>query len=1543
MKGFLVFIKRFLQGVIIALVALYVLLYVLFSIPTVQTQLCRTGERQLEALLGVSAEVARIEFFPFNRLELFGVMLPDLQGDTLLYANKIAAGVDLWKLTGGQICLTNIQLFGVDVRITRGTPDSRTNLQFVIDAFSSDGEKDKKSIDLCINSALVRRSRISYDVLSEPHKPAGMFDANHIVVSDLLTTLSLKALDEDSLNVYVKRLSFEERSGLSVDRLTMRVEANHDKVVLSNFMLQLPHSLIGTDTVTFDLSAAACPEQIGDSARIAFGVDHGRVVLADVASLVPAFRRFYSPIDFSCGIEGTLNDLRVGQILFDLDGGAVRFDSSLVLQNLLCPDSLGIHCEPIRLTAGDGGALLVADNLSVTDENVRRVLGQVGGIEFKGDISGTFPTFVARGMLVSGVGDLQADVVLSSNAERTEFYCHGYVGSDGVELSELLGERSCLGMTAFDVRLDGRKSENGVWHGLFDGRIGRLDYKGYSYRDISVNAEFSNNSYNGMVCVDDPNGYLCVDGLVRLNGRHTVADVEVVCREVDLSALHLLEKYPDYKLSFLLDAAYTGNRLDNANGYVRVDSLSFGTDESLFAMNRFELKARNDTLPQRITVQSDYMNGYVTGEYRFSTLRNSLYRLAMTLVPSLVPSEQGGYRHKNVVLPDNNLQWHITVEPNIEMSRVLRLPFTLTDRATVTGFLHDMDRTARLRVSLPNIWIGKKHIEDGDIYLNHQDGELSLSAQAGLINKKRVATLWSIRGQAHDDNIDLGVNWNTNTLNTYCGAVNLKSKLSRCDGEDNGLDVAVDVLPTTFIINDTVWDVKPAHISVHDRNFAVEGVEISRPSQHIQINGCVSESPSDTLHVDLREVNLDYVFETLNINYVSFGGRATGRVDVADVFSSSPYLCTRKLDVKDFSYNSAVFGDISLQSMWNTENKGILLKGVISGESGNESYVDGYIFPTLDSLAIAFDVNRLPLPFIRPFVDKILSDADGCASGRLLLAGNFKRISLTGEAFAHDFSFGVPYLNTHYTVTDSVYFTDHSIWFRNVCVTDEKGNTARGDGVLNHRFFSNLRYDISIHDANNLLVFNIPNSPGSVYYGTIYGTGRAAIKGDDLRTDIDVNMVTDNGSKFTFVLTNTTNAVDYQFLTFSNMRAEKSLVSDSVVIETDSSVIRNNRLMEQQVAAPESKNVMFINLQADITPQAEITLVMDEVTGDKMKATGDGNIRLEYNTAEDEIKMYGSYTVGKGSYNFSLQDIITRDFTLNSGSTVMFRGSPLDAVLNINATYSLQANLADLDESFTTDKELTRTIVPVHTILKISGNMMKPDVGFDIELPTLSADIDSKMRSIISTDEMMTRQIIYLLALNRFFTPDYNTGLNGNNEWVAMASSTLSSSLGALLGQISENWNISPNFRSDKGDFSDVEVDLALSSQLLNNRLIFNGNFGYRDKRYNSTNFVGDFDLEYLLTENGNFRLKGYNHFNDRNYSMRTALTTQGIGIMYKRDFDSWMNFFESPWKKKRRSEPAVAVPAVSIPDSTVVLPSDSSVINGPDDETGLRVIVGEE
>ncbi len=278
--------------------------------------------------------------------------------------------------------------------------------------------------------------------------------------------------------------------------------------------------------------------------------------------------------------------------------------------------------------------------------------------------------------------------------------------------------------------------------------------------------------------------------------------------------------------------------------------------------------------------------------------------------------------------------------------------------------------------------------------------------------------------------------------------------------------------------------------------------------------------------------------------------------------------------------------------------------------------------------------------------------------------------------------------------------------------------------------------------------------------------------------------------------------------------------------------------------------------------------------------------------------MFGTYTLQRGSYNFTLQDIIIKDFTIRDGSSISFHGDPYAAQLNIEAVYSLNANLSDLDESFLDDRELTRTNVPVHALMMVSGDMRQPDIAFDLEFPTLSQDTYRKVKSIVSTEDMMNRQIIYLLALNKFYTPDYMSTTKGN-EFVSVASSTISSQLSSMLGQLSENWRLAPNIRSDRGDFSDVEVDLALSSQLLNNRLLLNGNFGYRDKALNNNSFIGDFDIEYLINRSGNLRLKAYNRYNDRNYYVKNALTTQGVGIVLKRDFDNLFSFLRRKKSKK--------------------------------------------
>ena len=387
-------------------------------------------------------------------------------------------------------------------------------------------------------------------------------------------------------------------------------------------------------------------------------------------------------------------------------------------------------------------------------------------------------------------------------------------------------------------------------------------------------------------------------------------------------------------------------------------------------------------------------------------------------------------------------------------------------------------------------------------------------------------------------------------------------------------------------------------------------------------------------------------------------------------------------------------------------------------------------------------------------------------------------------------------------------------------------------------------------------------------------------------------------STFTFVLNETLAAADYNFLSFTDKKKEEALK------QRKDTVTDFKTLFKRNIEVAEENPTRFgLDIRASVTPSVLFTLVMDPKAGDKITAKGSGAIQVEYESDDDEMVMYGRYTIDEGNYNFSLQDLILRDFKIVPGSYITFNGDPLDANLDISASYRVNTNLSDLDKSFSTDRDLARTNVPVDAILKVDGHMTRPNITFDIELPTLTQDVERKVKSIISTDDMMNRQIIYLLALNRFYTPEYMGSQSSGGELAAVASTTLSSQLSNMLGQLTDKFTVSPSFRSDKGDFSDIEVDVALSSRLLNNRLLLNGNFGYRDRSTSSTTFIGDFDLEYLLSKGGNLRLKAYNHFNDQNYYLREALTTQGIGIIYRRDFDNPFTFLKRKKKENKEEE----------------------------------------
>ena len=324
---------------------------------------------------------------------------------------------------------------------------------------------------------------------------------------------------------------------------------------------------------------------------------------------------------------------------------------------------------------------------------------------------------------------------------------------------------------------------------------------------------------------------------------------------------------------------------------------------------------------------------------------------------------------------------------------------------------------------------------------------------------------------------------------------------------------------------------------------------------------------------------------------------------------------------------------------------------------------------------------------------------------------------------------------------------------------------------------------------------------------------------------------------------------------------------------------------------------LHINMFIDATPNANMKIVMDPVSGDHIAARGTGNFQVSYYNKGD-FQMFGNYIIDSGMYKLSMQEVIRKDFALQSGSTVTFAGDPYQANLDVQAVHTVNSvSLSDL----TTDASSNQSTVKVNCLMNLTGSLANPSIKFDLELPTISEEDRELVRSATSTEEQMNTQIIYLLTIGKFYAYNYNENTNQSNATSSLAFNTLSGQLNNMLSQVMENknWNIGANFSTGQNGWNDVEAEAILSGRLLNNRLLINGNFGYRENVMTNTNFIGDFEAIWLLTKNGEFRLRGYNQTNDR-YFTKSTLTTQGIGFIYKKDFNKWNDLFK--WLIRRQN-----------------------------------------
>lgn len=1431
--------------------ALYLILLILGNTGMGQRWVAGLISERLSGMVGAKVGVERAEIGLFNQVTLHGVSLEDPEHKEVLKGEYISAKMDLWPLMWEhRVQLRTIALLDTDVTLRRRA-DGKLNVQYLIDAFSNPNDTTPTHLDLSAGVVLMRRCNVAYtDVM----KPESAIDLRNIDLN-----VQLRHLTNDSLSLRIRNCAMKEGRGLDVKHLTLSLEAGKKGGVLKDVEVRLPNSYVKVPRLTAHYAGGPLNmENLMRSAEVKpFQVD-GHVSGNDLAGLASGgmLRNLAeSGVEADVAFEAEMADrhLRVrdakinanqGEIILEASGDA-RFEGASFVGGRCNVSHLAADMPFVEKLYGTmTSKSLPAAVLAMGKTTLTGTLDSKSG----GQADATFDMATEMG---------NANGRISKNGQRLT----GKITGNGIQLAKALPGKNVP--DAIDFVFDGSGTTDGKnVAGTLE--VGRLMWRGHNYAGILAKGRLAGEEYNVHIQSADPTMNLA------MNAR---GDVGLKRAEVTAA----IQNWSAFLPKNIKSVSGTVNaRIENVLGKTPVGRIELAdmdvaayVDDTLTVQHIGNLTVESDvTKGQEVNVRlnSDFVQGVWNGSLDFAALKSAALGIVNKHMPSLVVPRASGNA-------DGRWSFALNVTDGRLLQSLLKIPVEVNAPMNLEGYIDGTAERALLQVDAPRLAIKGNNLEKVRLFAacNPSGGEALL--QANKASGKKNMNL-NLRTVIEEGGLLTNLNWQEPTEQQYFGEVSLFTEFGQMANGKQTIDMKLR--PTDFVVNDTLWHVTGGELHYANNRLDVSNCEVSQGEmQHARIDGCYSKQESDSIVAHLKGIDIEYIMDLVNFHAVDFGGRADGTA-VVKMHEGKP-LVDFDVVVPRFLFNNTNMGRAAVLGSFEADKKLLTLNARIIEEGVGSTLAQGYVNLSDKELNLQFQADRTPIGFLNRFVDGILEDIEGRATGYVNLYGGLKKLDFAGSVVA-DAALTIPVTRVRYNITSAkADFSPGLIAFSDGHFNDGHEGTGFVEGQLRHNHLKDMRYHFEA-DVNNAFVYDMPQQIDWNFFSTARGNGHVVLDGKPGRLQADISLTPTQGTDFTFINDTPETVTNGQYVRFGSKRKENlpaAQASDTLAA----------------APLPEAPKMdIYLNFNINVTPDAALHIVMDEKCGDVINLYGRGNVMATWYNKGD-FRMYGNCLVDHGEYRFSIQDLIRKNFQLKPGGEVVFAGNPMEANLDVQAIYTVNsASLADLNAG----AQFSDNNVRVNCLLNIRGKAGAPEISFDLDLPNVNEDEKQMVRKLIATEEDMNMQIIYLLGVGRFYTYDAATqsenGLNqlATNSVNSFISNTLSSQLNEIINNAlhTNNWSLGANFATGQQGWNDMEVEALLSGRLFNNRLLLNGQFGYRDKATlaTNTNFIGDFDIQYLLTKNGNVRLKAYSETNDR-YFTKSALTTQGIGVMLQRDF----------------------------------------------------------
>lgn len=1455
----------------------------LSKIPAVQSWTADVVSRSLANYLGTTINIGNIRPGLFNRLIIDDVKIYDQKDSLMLNAARLAAKIRILPLLEKEVHIDNAQLIGADITLYKVDSKSQLNCQFLIDKLSKK-EKDKEAkTNIQIGTLLVRRSTLRYNVWDVAPTPQKL-NLNHLSVSNIDINAKVLFNMPDTMAINLKRLSFTEKCGLTVKHLSFMANAGNKEAKLSDFNLQTANSDLKIPEIYAsypNISIKGDFKQWLQQTNVK-GMLEANVTPSDFACFTNKLQFFTDQIHVAGEYILQENDLSLPDFKLSDTRQNLQFEATAMIRNIT--DNPSVNIDNLRLRTNRNIQRFITRNIRGEEQDISPYIANVGNTLTEGNISYHNNTLETNLITTTQIGSVNLQGKLTEK-DRVQ----AKVSTEKFNLGQLLsdGKPSDLGNIVFTANV------NGLLHGQenkpelsLESIINSLSFRNHEYRNIALKGTSKGTIYSGDIDLTDLNGSLQLKAQANLHPNSKNILCSGILSNLSPYNLNLTKSQEGIKYSGKIDADINLTENDLVTGNIDIaDAIIFTDQDATTLIDSICIRSRNNEEGQFFSVTSPFVNAKAIGHFKWKDLVPSFLDITHQALPSIFPEPH------SKVSSENDITFAISVKDTTILASILGSKIKIPETAIIQGEMNNITQRITLNANIPSFYYAGNDLRHTELHLESYKNIIQTSLKTDRMLKGKATEL-NLNAYANQNKLITRLDWDNHKSPSMSGNINLIGYFHRNLSNEQAIEGIIN--KSNIIINDTVWELLPAHVNYHDDVIDVENVKLKCENRHIIVNGRMSKESRDTLTAELNQIDLAYIFDMVNFHSVDFEGKATGLVYATSIMQK-PNI-DGYLHIQDFTLNGAPMGEADTYCNWGSKGKTITLDAHMRDfATQQQTSVSGTITPGKDEgsgLDLYIQADHTNIAFLSKWTKDIFSNLNGNVSGWTRLHGPFKTFAMEGDLLLNEASLHVTSLGVDYhTAGDSVIMRPGNIWLKNITIHDsysdntDTEHTAILDGHLIYDRFSNMRYQFNA-TANNILGYDFHDFGDANFYGTVFADGQLKLTGQPGILNVDVNLTPKKKTTLVYKVASPETITEAGFITY--------------VSHSDST---KNTLAETSITERPTTDI-HINFDLDITPDATVKLLMDQRSGDYINLAGNGHILANFYN-KGKFQMYGTFRVDNGIYKMSVQDVIRKDFQFQRDGTIVFGGNPMQASLNLKANYTVpNVSLDDLSAS-----SLGLANTRVDCIMNIGGLAGQPVVTFDFDLPNANEDEKKMVRSMVNTEEERNMQVIYLLGIGRFYSygaqyQEKGSGVQSSMAINSFLSSTLSSQFNQILSNAvgSNNWTFGTNLRTGETGWDKLDVEGMLSGRMLNNRLLINGNFGYRESYYSTNNFIGDFDIQYILTRNGDFSLKAYNQTNDR-YFVQSSLTTQGLGIQFKRDFNNWKEAFRRQNKNKDKNK----------------------------------------